>query len=307
LPDCHILAVGIDQYERSPLRGCANDARIVDEQFRNQRGKLFGQVSSKVLVDQEANDDRIEEELIRIARAGKAGDFVVLFFSGHGGPDEDGRWAFVTSDGILSDQTLLGIADRLASQGKKVVIFLDACFSGLLRVRAKQHLNKAYPDGGGLILLVSSMASQPTASGREMSPFAQAVVEGLSGKGDLDGDGFVTLREVRRYAYHRLHEIIRSTKQDGEVDYSLSVSESLRLAQVGKEAVRAAGGVLSAAYPAPRAKASNNPPIVRLKPAPLTSEFAPPSAATAAGAIAVGDPWTALVMMSKGGRLFDKR
>jgi hypothetical protein len=54
----------------------------------------------------------------------------------------------------------------------------------------------------------------------------------MAGFGDLDDDGVVTLKEVRRYAYHRTQDLVRrmGREQDGECDYSLSISESLPLA-----------------------------------------------------------------------------
>jgi hypothetical protein len=50
-PDCFVLSVGIDRYPQTPLKGCANDARNLAEQFQKQQGKLFGRVNVRLLLD----------------------------------------------------------------------------------------------------------------------------------------------------------------------------------------------------------------------------------------------------------------
>src|SRR5262249_10142966 len=239
-PDCYVLCVGVDAYPQTPLKGCVNDARNMAQAFENQRGKLFERVGVTVLLDRDGNTQRIHQEIERLGAFGGAGDFFVLFLSGHGNTQNRG-WYFVAHDnGRLHDMTLLRLADNLAGQGKKVLVIVDACFAGQLRVNAKDQLNKNYPQGGGVILMVSSMPSQMSAALGPFSAFAQAVFEGLSGYADFDGDGFITLREVRRYAYQRVHDLVADGRQDGEIEASLSVNDSLKLAKASKPATQVA-------------------------------------------------------------------
>jgi hypothetical protein len=233
-PDCYVLSVGVDAYPQTPLKGCVNDARNMAQVFESQRGKLFERVGVTVLLDRDSNSQRIQQELDRLGAFGGAGDFFVVFLSGHGNTQNRG-WYFVAHDnGRVHDMTLLRLADHLAGQGKKVLVIVDACFAGQLRVNARDQLNKNYPQGGGVILMVSSMPSQMSAALGQFSAFAQAVFEGLSGYADFDGDGFITLREVRRYAYQRVHDLVADGRQDGEIEASLSVNDSLKLAKASK-------------------------------------------------------------------------
>ena len=238
-PDCFVLSVGIDKYTNGPLQGCVNDAKNMAQVFNGQKGKMFGQVKTTVLLDQEGSRARIGQELERIKKSGKAGDFMVVFLSGHGGNGKP-AWYFVPQDHAgkdatkLTDGALLNAAESMAGQGKKVFIIIDACFAGQLRVNAREQLNKNYPKGGGVIVMVSSMPSQTSAAMGRFSAFAQAVFEGLSGHADFDGDGFITLREVRRFAYHRVHDMQAKGEQDGEIDYSLSISENMKVAAASK-------------------------------------------------------------------------
>jgi hypothetical protein len=116
---------------------------------------------------------------------------------------------------------------------------VDACFAGQLRLSAK-HLLARYrdPRAGGIILMVSSMPNQVSAACGAYSAFAFAVKEGMDGKADYNGDGQVTLQELRRYAYHRVYELQKGD-QDGEIDYSLSLSDSMVLAKVVQGSVAA--------------------------------------------------------------------
>lgn len=261
-PDCYVLSVGIDRYPQSPLKGCVNDARNMASLFSGQKGKLFEKVTVSLLLDDEGSRASIREKLNSLAGSGKEGDFVVIFLSGHGG-NQAGKWHFVPHDHTgdahtqLTDTTLLGMADALAGEGKKVLIIVDACYAGQLRLNAREQLNKKHPDGGGVVLMVSSMPKQVSNTiGGQYSAFAQAVFEGLSGHADLDGDGFITLREVRRYAYHRVHDIHKKGDQDGEIDYSLSVSENLRLTAGSKNTAPAVAAVPGSGSSAPAAPAA---------------------------------------------------
>jgi hypothetical protein len=74
------------------------------------------------------------------------------------------------------------------------------------------------------------MPNQTSAACGNYSAFAFAVKEGMDGKADYNGDGQVTLQELRRYSYHRVYELQKGD-QDGEIDYSLSLSDSMVVAK----------------------------------------------------------------------------
>jgi hypothetical protein len=237
--DCYVLSVGVDRYQNAnKLQGCVNDARNAAESFRQQENVLFNKVNCTVLVDGEATSQRIEEGMKALAEAGKAGDVIVLFLSGHG-DRRNKTWTFLAQDfsaqdyarTTISDQSILRLADTLAAQGKKVCIMVDACFAGQLRLSAKELLARYRdPQAGGIIVMVSSMPNQTSAACGNYSAFAFAVKEGMDGKADYNGDGQVTLQELRRYSYHRVYELQKGD-QDGEIDYSLSLSDSMVVAK----------------------------------------------------------------------------
>ena len=97
------------------------------------------------------------------------------------------------------------------------------------------------PQGGGIIVMVSSSSSQTSAALGKFSAFTGAVHEGLSGKADYDGNGQITLSELRHYARLRTNALrlasgnasLANSNQDADIVTSLSISDSLALVSVG--------------------------------------------------------------------------
>lgn len=213
LPACHVLSIGVENYpKQKKLPGCANDAIYLANRFKAQEGKLFGKVYLDVRVkDNEIRRQDILKAMDRLSQQGKAGDWVVLIASGHN-CGTGTNWGFMAVDEQqVSGRDMLNLADTLASEGKKVIILIDACFSGQLRIMARDVLQRhTEPARGGIVLLTASMAGQTSVclSNKGYSAFAKAVDEALDGQADFNGDGVVTLKEVRSYAQARVHKML---------------------------------------------------------------------------------------------------
>ncbi len=260
-PDCFVLSVGIDGYMReNKLSGCINDARDVAARFAAQQGKRFGTVHRRVLVERDAGRAAITRGLTWLGGSGRAGDFAVLFLSGHGGRNRDASWFFLPQDydgrrhaaTALTDTEILRRSSALAERGLTVLVIIDACFSGQLRLNADSVFNRQYPSGAGVVIMASSTASQTSAALGPYSAFARTVVEAMAGAADANGDGRVTLQELSRYTYNRTHQLIRQKgmkdKQDAEFGWSRSITGQLALAVVPRVARKTNGGGL---MPAP--------------------------------------------------------
>jgi hypothetical protein len=245
-PDLFVLSVGIDSYQAptNNLRGCVNDAAGMAKVLRGQEGKRFGRVDAVTLTNAEASKSAIAKSLNDLESKGRPGDWYVLVLSGHGGIRRE-QWDFLTQDNqAMSDAAILGAADRLAGDGKKVAVIIDACHAGVLRYAAGRVLNRhTDPAKGGIILMVSSMPDQLSSALGSYSAFARAVEDGLEGMADYDGDGVVTLKELRRFTYNRVYELcllqrpfpgITVSYQDSAIDASLSVPENIGLVYAKK-------------------------------------------------------------------------
>jgi hypothetical protein len=135
------LCVGINAYPgEARLSGCVNDANAWARVFR---GLQFEQVD--LLVDEDATQDRIRQELQALVRAGSPGDVLVFQYSGHGttfsdqagaGDEDDGQDEAIVpvdfSDGrFLLDDELFEIFGSLRD-GVALTCFFDCCHSGTI-------------------------------------------------------------------------------------------------------------------------------------------------------------------------------
>ena len=241
----YVVSAGVDNYPNvNKLNGCLNDARNNSAAFRAQQGLAFGKVTTHTLLDAQATAGNIAHKFQEISRQARAGDFVVLFLSGHGERTNNNQsWRFLPYDfnrqnearTTLTDRFLLETSDVLVRQGKKVVIIVDACFAGQLRITAQAQLGRyRNPQGGGLILMLSSSANQTSAALGQYSAFAKALADSINGGGDLNRDGKVTLAEIRKHTYDHTYQLLRQSdkqgRQDSEVAWSPSISPQLTLA-----------------------------------------------------------------------------
>jgi WD40 repeat protein len=154
-------------------------------------------------------------------------DLLLMYFSGHGIKDADGRLYFATADTQLVQQNVRRATAVSAnfvneamsrSRSRRQVLLLDCCYSGAFkhgmlakgdpRVGAGEQL-----EGQGRIVLTASDALQYSFEGERVegegvrSIFTRTLVQGLErGEADLDCDGLFSLDEVYDYVYRRVLE-----------------------------------------------------------------------------------------------------
>lgn len=146
------LLVGIDRYGSGaqPLEGAANDVAALREVLIAQWG--FAPADVVTLVDVQATRAAILGELDRLMPRSRAGDLVLLYFSGHGTSARDRRLglplpygsgalvpADFSRDGTPQQQLgrlIVGRTDlrprleALDRGGRRVLALFDACYSG---------------------------------------------------------------------------------------------------------------------------------------------------------------------------------
>ncbi|MCO6178049.1 DEAD/DEAH box helicase [Ciceribacter sp. RN22] len=131
------LFVGIDRYQSSEIRdlSCATrDATALDAMFADTLGG-----HTVLLTDQEASLARIEEELTTLSSC-DPDDTVVIAFSGHGSETHE----LIVHDTDYNDIPATSLPlDRLQElfsriPARRVILFLDCCFSGGLGAKVLQ-------------------------------------------------------------------------------------------------------------------------------------------------------------------------
>jgi hypothetical protein len=120
------------------LKGCENDARDMEA-----IAKALGYSQRIMLLTRDATSVRVITEMLKLARQLKAGDILLLTYSGHGGqiPDASGdepdrydeTWCLY--DRQLIDDEIYRLLDRFAA-GVRIAAVSDSCHSGtVMRMR----------------------------------------------------------------------------------------------------------------------------------------------------------------------------
>ena len=236
------VVIGVGQYNSSAipqLRYTVPDAELVHQVLVGQGG--FKKENVLLLTDKTERKPTLRDLKWALgtflARSAKKDDLIVIFFAGHGAPEIDPRGAesdglakyLVPSDADPNDlySTALPmdefqtIFDRI--EADKVVVFLDACYSGAAggRTFASRRTRAARVDeifldrltrSKGRAIITASRASEVSLEVPELGHglFTHYLVQGLRGAADLDRDGIVSLQEVYQYLEQQVAQKSRS-------------------------------------------------------------------------------------------------
>lgn len=149
-------------------------------------------------------------------------DLTLLYFTGHGLKDEEGRLYLAMCNTRRDSLLFTAVAAEQLSQAiniarsRQIVLILDCCYSGAFpagytaKADTEAHsLDKL--QGQGRTVLTASDSMQYSFEGDQLhgdgarSVFTRCLVEGLrDGSADLDRDGNITLDELYAYVYERV-------------------------------------------------------------------------------------------------------
>ena len=262
----HALLIGVGNYtyDVSDLKGPPHDVEALKDLLMEKWG--FDEANITTLVDRVAGRDAILGALDKIAEQTSSGDFVLVYFSGHGTSwyDPENR---VLQQGDLTPNTgalipadvntkqgveavmaklIIGTRDlrprfEKLDKGRQVLAVFDACYSGnsvrSVLARSQGALapsgmpksqdvfanlgdltqpsdytlevndDSAYPYQNVVYISASSMREvaldildgRNTIDGRPHGALTDAMLRGLSGEANTNGDAKITTRELYRY------------------------------------------------------------------------------------------------------------
>ena len=226
-PNLYVLTVGVSKYPApvNPLTYAASDARLLAKAFGDKSKGVFAAVEVKVLTDGEATKKGIREGLDWMKGKMTPKDVGVVAFSGHGDRDPLGRFLLVPSDVSAADPvgTCLSGEEfraRLEDMPGRLVAILDACHSGAVSenarppARADGLVRDLVSEDAGVVVMCASLGREYAIESTltKAGFFTLGLVEGMSGHGDVDGDGVVYIHELDMYATARVVQLSGGTQ-----------------------------------------------------------------------------------------------
>ncbi len=238
------VVIGIGSYENSAIPRLKYSVPDADAFHRTLVGPM-GLKKENVILLTDRTDRKPTLKNVKwalgtfLSRAAQKNDTVYVFFAGHGAPEADPRG--IENDGLskylipqdadpddlystaLAMDELQTIFSRIESD--RVVVFLDACYSGAGGTGGRTFAAKKTRAGTvddrfmerltrskGRAIVTASRTNEVSFELPELGHgiFTYYLIEGLKGAADLNGDGIVTLQELYEYLEQQVTQKSRS-------------------------------------------------------------------------------------------------
>jgi hypothetical protein len=242
------FVVGVSDYSDPAMKltYAAKDARDFDKALKGQKGAYYVDVETHLLTDHEVTRSSIIDGLAWLkTMATNPNDVSVVFLAGHGLTDEKQTYWFFPSDATGSDDVhVKGISQdevrqSLTKLSGRVLWFLDTCHAGSAGKRPPVDINVlvnnvASAENGGIVVFAASRGRQLSAESSAWGngAFTKAIVEGILGKADLFGDGFITTSSLDSFVERRVRALTED--QQNPVMGRPPDEPDFAIAQVGK-------------------------------------------------------------------------
>ena len=248
-PKLYVLAVGVSAYGNPDfrLRYAAKDARDLAAALERQKGGIYREVVTKLLVDAGATKDDILDGLDWIQKETTSKDVALLYFSGHGLNDASQNYYYLPVEADLDRLKRTGvpfsdITTTVSSIAGKVLFFIDTCHSGnLMKGRRSVGtesdvaavINELSSSENGAVVFASSTGSQYSFEDPAWNngAFTKALIEGLTGKAAYGSGDRVTVNMLDLYLSERVKELTggkqtpTTTKPANVPDFPVSLKQ----------------------------------------------------------------------------------
>ncbi len=222
-PKLYILSIGVSKYKNPAyaLDFAAKDASDFSLALKKQSGKLYRDVETRLLTDDQASKEALLDGLEWIQKQTTSRDVAMIFLSGHGVRDGSGDYYYVPyafdndhkrSTGVLFYEIEKTIKDIAG----KVVFFVDTCHSGGAAGKTRgidndivSVVNELSSAENGAIVFAASTGKESALEDAKWGhgAFTKALLEGLEGKADLRGNGRITITSLDFFLSERVKEL----------------------------------------------------------------------------------------------------
>ncbi|MEV4264111.1 caspase family protein [Kribbella sp. NPDC049584] len=211
------LLVATYEYEDAGLRRLTTPAQDAEALADVLEDPAIAGFEVQVLINEPTS--RVGEAIGEFYASAERDDLTLLYFSGHGLKDDNGRLYLAMKNTKRERLRFSALPAHMIdeavedSSARQKILILDCCYAGAYTVEryAKSDAaihTKAELGGRGRIVLTATDSRQYAFEGSEIhgeaaqSVFTRHVVAGLrSGAADLDADGDITADELYRYVY----------------------------------------------------------------------------------------------------------
>jgi hypothetical protein len=235
----HLLSIGISKY-RDPgfnLVFAHLDAQKIAEAFQNQQGKVFGEIHTTVLTNEQATREAILEALSQLKNNVTQHDLTIVTLSGHGANlEEQNHFYFVPYDFNEKKKATTGVywddfKRFLIGMPSRVFLVMDTCHSGTITLGMRsgsnaqeqldQQVKRALPRTDQTIIVMAACLSGSTALENAdwgHGVLTLALLEGINGRRHYgkktqtplpitNQTGEVSLKDLDYYVTKRVHEL----------------------------------------------------------------------------------------------------
>ncbi len=187
-----VLVTGVSNYNNpaSNLSQSTKDAKRFREVMSSQTKDIT------ILTSRNVTRQNVLEKLQAICNRAQKGDRIIFFYSGHGMPG--GIYGY---DGAISYDDIIS---KLSSSSASVKIcFIDACHSGSAAGNKDTGWMRDVKSADDQIFFVSSRPDEYSLESPDYGAgfFSQALLKGMRGKADKNGDRKITVLELFKYIY----------------------------------------------------------------------------------------------------------
>ena len=248
MPVREALIIACSQYSDPSLDKLVAPAQDADALSMVLENPDVGGYEAETLFNKQSY--QISQAIEKFFSGRKRDDLLLLYFSGHGVKDEEGRLYFAAPDTDRKRLRTTAIPAALIndvmlrSRSRKQVLILDCCYSGAfakgLTVKSDKVIGSSlgtreYLGGQGRVVLTASDALQYAFEGDKVegegvrSVFTRSLVYGLeTGKADLNGNGRITFDELYEYVYD---DVVEKTPQQRPEKWALGVKGNIVIAR----------------------------------------------------------------------------
>ncbi len=215
LPRLFVIAIGVSAYQRPDLRRVfpAIDAQSIAAEFAKASPDAFSEVQVHLLQDQQVTRSELDTQLQWLQQTMTGNDVCCLYFGGSGERNEDGTLFLQHQESRPGDpaaglsETVL--ASSLQKTPGKIILLLDLTDNDAIGTSGNTRERRTLDDlvrllGTDEYGVTAISATTAREASRDMpsgghSVFAQAILNGLTGKADTNSDRAIDVKEFSQY------------------------------------------------------------------------------------------------------------